>query len=292
MIPLTYCYPWTKGTRDEQKQWMREFAESGVNHLVLTSSLFGEGCRDTGYLLTFYQDMQEFGLDFVDSHALWGPWSDPGMPIPEWKETLLLRHRMTFQFCRQFGVKTMAFHTGSTFNGIFGANLTLEDYYKALISSLEILLPEAEKCGMIIALENQWTPLNHSTILLKVMEYFNSPYLGLCYDSGHGNLMEKGSQFPGETVVPVIWDDLGTPVIWEENLLEKFAPWLVNCHMHDNRGIKDEHLHPGKGTIDWDRIRRVLKTASRLQSIQNESSLHESPIQEYCRIFQDMFKNL
>ena len=67
MIPLTYCYPWTKGTRDEQKQWMREFAESGVKHLVLTSNLFGEGCRDTGYLLTFYQDMQEFGLDFVDS---------------------------------------------------------------------------------------------------------------------------------------------------------------------------------------------------------------------------------
>ena len=102
MVPLTYCFPWVKGSREERKQWMREFAEAGANHLVLTSELLGRGCADTGFLMDFSRDMSEFGLDFVDSHALWGTWSDPGMPLAEWREALLLRHKLTFRFCAGF----------------------------------------------------------------------------------------------------------------------------------------------------------------------------------------------
>lgn len=289
MIPLTFCYPWLKVDREKQKQVMAEFAENGVQHLVLTTGLLEAGMHDTSLLAAFFKDMQEYGLQFTDSHAFWGYWSDPGMPLPEWREIMLLRHRMAFQFCKRFGVKTMAFHTGTTNSAIYGKNLTLDDYYQALISSLEILLPEAERCGVIIALENQWTPLNHSSVLLKVIEHFNSPWLGLCYDSGHGNLAEKGKFLPGETIVPILWDDLGVPVQWEEDLLEKFAPHLVNCHLHDNDGIMDSHQFPGTGTIDWERICSALKTAPRLQSIQNESSLGEASVAEYCRMFQNMF---
>lgn len=289
MVPLTFCYPWLKLERDGQKQKMSEFADNGVKHLVLTTGLLEAGVRESGFLKTFFQDMQEYGLQFTDSHAFWGNFADPGMPLAEWKEIMLLRHFMAFKFCQKFGVKTMAFHTGTTNNTFYGKHLTLDDYYQALISSLEILLPEAEKCDVIIALENQWTPLNHSSILLKVIEYFNSPYLGLCYDSGHGNLSEKGKFLPNDTIVPILWDDLGVPVKWEENLLEKFAPYLVNCHLHDNNGILDNHQWPGTGTIDWNYICKVLKTAPRLQSIQNESALGDHSISEYCQNFQSMF---
>ncbi|MBE6391575.1 MAG: sugar phosphate isomerase/epimerase [Lentisphaerae bacterium] len=289
MVPLTFCYPWLKLTRDEQKQKMAEFADNGVKHLVLTAGLLEAGVRDTGVLNTFFNDMQEYGLQFTDSHAFWGNWSDPGLPLPEWKEIMLLRHRIAFQFCKRFGVKTMAFHTVTTNSNVYGKNLTFDDYYKSLISSLEILLPEAERCDVILALENQWTPLNHSTVLLKIIDFFNSPYLGLCYDSGHGNLTEKGSSLPGETIVPILWDDLGIPVQWEEDLPEKFAPYMVNCHLHDNNGILDSHQQVGTGTVDWGRIRKVLKSAPRLQSIQNESAPGDLPVAEYCRIFQNMF---
>ena len=76
---------------------------------------------------------------------------------------------------------------------------------------------------------------------------------------------------------------------WEENLPEKFAPYLVNCHLHDNNGILDSHQQVGTGTIDWDRIRNVLKSAPRLQSIQNESAIGDLSVAEYCRVFQNMF---
>ena len=292
MVPLTFYYPWLKGDREERKQWMREFAEAGAYHIVLSSELLKAGCGDTGFLLDFSRDMREFGLDFVDSHALWGTWSDPGMPLEEWREALLLRHRLAFRFCLRFGVDTMAFHTGNTFNSVFGEKLTLDDYCRALTDSLEILLPEAEKCGVIIALENQWTPLNHSSVLLKIMEHFDSKHLGLCYDTGHGHLAEQGMNFPETTVVPAIWNDLGVPVKWEERLAEKFSPWMVSCHLHDNHGSRDDHLPPGQGTVDWARIKKVLRDSPRLRNIQNESSPRGVSVAEFCRSFQDLFRDL
>lgn len=289
MKPLTYFFGWTRYQADERRQYLREFANNGARHLVLSSALLEQGAANSGYLINFQAQMQEFGLDFTDAHAMWGLWSDPGMPMAQWREIMLLRHRLSFRLCQQFGVHTIAFHTGNTFNSVFGKDLTIDDYFQALIDSLEILIPEAEKCDVIIALENQWTPLNHTDRLLKVMEYFNSPNLGLCYDSGHGNLMEKGMLFPGQTCVPPIWEDLGVPVEWETNILEKFLPWLVNCHLHDNDGINDQHLFPGQGTVDWSRVKNALRQAPRLQNIQNESSTHPDSIAQSCRTFQELF---
>lgn len=289
---LTHAYPWTTADSDTQKKWMREFAEAGETHIVLTSKLLCEACKEPYHVINFHKEMQNFGLDFVDAHAIWGPWSDPGMPLEEWHEQLILRHRACLRFCSLFGVNTLAFHTGNTSNIFFGKNLTLGDYREILIRSIEELLPHAEKNGVVLTLENQWTPLNQSRILLEVMEYFHSPNLGLCYDSGHGNLTEKGMLFPDKTCVPPVWNDFGIPVVWEENLIEKFAPWMVNCHLHDNNGKDDEHQLPGHGTVDWIRIKKALRQAPRLQNIQNESAPHDYTIQQICMVYRELVKEL
>ena len=288
---LTHCLPWTEWSREERTARMRELAELGETHIVLTSDLLQEAAFEPDYLITFAREMESFGLTFTDSHALWGIWSDLGIPLPEWKEILLLRHRMALRFCQRYGVTTMTFHVGTTFNSIYGKDLKLEDYRRALTSSLDILLPEAEKCGVVIALENQWTPLNHSSVLLPIMEEYRSPHLGLCYDSGHGNLTEKGMSFPDKSCDPSVWKEFGEPVKWEENLAEKFSPWIVNCHLHDNNGMRDKHKLPGEGTVDWDRILKVLRGSPRLQCIQNESIPGENTIPHVCRVFRELLRD-
>lgn len=35
--------------------------------------------------------------------------------------------------------------------------------------------------------------------------------------------------------------------------------WLVNVHLHDNHGFGDEHLVPGRGEIDFERVLGALK---------------------------------
>ena len=82
----------------------------------------------------------------------------------------------------------------------------------------------------------------HEARWLKWLEIFRSP-----------------ARLPDKTIVPILWDDLGVPVQYEEDLLEKFAPYLVNCHLHDNDGITDSHQQPGTGTIDWAEVRNTIE---------------------------------
>ena len=148
---------------------------------------------------------------------------------------------------------------------------------------------QLERYGVILALENQWTPLNQSRILLEVMEYFHSPFLGLCYDSGHGNLTEKGGKSPEKSCVPPVWNDFGIPIVWEENLIEKFVPWMVNCHLHDNDGSTDSHSLPGEGNVDWHKVIPMLKRAPRLAVVQSEVCLMPRySVKQLCAAFEKL----
>ena len=269
---------------------MRRFSDCGEHHLVMTSSLLEAGCAKTEYLLAFAEDMRDFDLDFVDAHAPWGGWSDPAMPLDEWKEVLLMRHRMCFRFCRYFGIRTVTFHTGNPRSDIYKRKFTFEDYCRSMIRTLEQLLPEAEKCGIIIALENQWTPLNRIETLLQTIEHFRSPNLGLCFDSGHANVIEKGMDFPNQAGAPKYWSDVDMPVQWETKVVERMAPHVVNCHLHDNN-CGDEHLLPGLGSVDWQRVKTALRGAPRLLCLQNECKAKYYTIEEICRTFQELLRD-
>jgi sugar phosphate isomerase/epimerase len=44
------------------------------------------------------------------------------------------------------------------------------------------------------------------------------------------------------------------------NYLERYAGQLVHLHFHDNHGEADEHLIPGEGSLDWDRILSTIES--------------------------------
>ncbi|OQA85282.1 MAG: endonuclease 4 [Lentisphaerae bacterium ADurb.Bin242] len=291
-IPVTHlCYPLASLPDSVHAPILREYAANGAKHIVLASSLIGRMLQEPDFIFKMKKTLAETGLDFCDAHAPWGTWSDLGIPLGEYRKLAVAQQRAAIRLCGIFGVTTMAFHTGTTFNSVFGKNRTLEDYYQALLRSLEELLPTADECGVIIALENQGTPLNHSGRLLRIVQEFNSPRLGLCYDTGHGNVAEKGRGCPEKTYLPGIWNDAGLEVEWEENLIEKFLPWLVNCHLHDNDGMNDQHKLPGDGVVDWKRIVSNLEKAPRLHNIQNEAITtypNGYTIKGACRLFNEL----
>ena len=65
---------------------------------------------------------------------------------------------------------------------------------------------------------------------------------------------------------------------FDEHILEKMLPHIVNCHLHDNHGYIDEHINIGQGNIDWEKLIPVLKTAPRLKCVQCEVILNKLPI--------------
>ncbi len=100
--------------------------------------------------------------------------------------------------------------------------------------TFDALEPVAREHGVRIALENgPFKTIRHALSL------YSPEFLGLCYDSGHGNLIPEGL-----------------------DELESLKGRLISVHLHDNDSTRDWHRFVYSGTIDWDRLVRILASSS------------------------------
>lgn len=144
-------------------------------------------------------------------------------------------------------------------------------FWDALYSSLDALEPVARALGVRIAVENLNDP-GHWGIVTHVLEDYPPDFVGLCYDSGHGNKGEDGLAH-----------------------LERLKDRLIAVHLHDNDGTADQHLIPFTGTVDWDRLIQIvgsshctgpvnLEAMMQHTGIRDESVFLERSFDAACRI--------
>ena len=263
-VPVTFAYEFDHTDDFTRPCVLHEFAANGARYMVLTDVLLAQLLQRHGLRKMLAQEMANEGLRFCDSHAPFGPYLDLNCPVQAARGEMLLRLKLVLEIAASFGVKTMTIHTG---NETAFPEFPLEEQYDWVKRSLAELLPFAEQLGMVIAIENIWFQINTPDRLLGIKKEFPTDALGFCYDSGHANLMNRGRDFP-ESSPYRAWGK--TPVVWEDRALEKMLPHVVNCHLHDNDGVSDQHRNPGRGTVDWPHIAGLLKQAPRLQCIQSE----------------------
>ena len=105
--------------------------------------------------------------------------------------------------------------------------------------------------------------------------------------------MDRGRDYP-EGIACAYWkrDNSGIPC-WNDNIAEKMLPEIVNCHLHDNFGDKDQHDLPGRGNINWQKLKEQLSRAPRLQVIQSEVITRRNgiSIKELVQTFNNIFNN-
>jgi len=101
---------------------------------------------------------------------------------------------------------------------------------KIFRKSLETLLKNAEKLKIKLAVENMLPgrPFDKIDAIKKILNEFHSPFLGVCFDTGHANVTEG---------IPEIFGTI--------------KDFIFDFHIHDNDGTKDMHLQPPYGNIDW-----------------------------------------
>ena len=167
---------------------MDEFAKNGAKHLVLSDEFICRMQRTPNFANTLRTEMANAGLTFVDSHAPFGWWEDMDVPVESARPLMLERLRLAMRIVAQFEVDTITIHVGNA-PACFGDEYSLDYYHTCILRSIEALLPLAEELKMVICVENIWTPLNTAEKLLDMIDHFKSPYLGICYDAGHANLM-------------------------------------------------------------------------------------------------------
>jgi sugar phosphate isomerase/epimerase len=107
---------------------------------------------------------------------------------------------------------------------------------ESALTALEHLGAFARPLGVRLLVENlpgESTTPEHLAIILE-MGHLNN--VGVCLDLGHAHL------------APGIPDAIAT-----------LSNRIASVHVHDNHGLKDEHLWPGDGTIDWPTTAKNLK---------------------------------
>ncbi len=265
-VPVTFCAPLADQTPQMRRLVMHEFAVHGAKHLVLTSSLIEQCMREYKLPGQLQKEMAAEGLTFVDSHAPFQGCVDPIYPDASYRRQMITRLKLCLNICAENGVDTFTVHVGNDFHY---PEIPLETHRRNIEDALSQILPEAEACGVTVCIENIWVRSNVSSELIRYVKLFSNPFLGLCFDSGHANLMEKGMNYETNSVTD-LWKRVGCEPIWQEHILEDMLPFTVNCHLHDNFGQFDDHTLPGKGNIDWQHIVTLLKQAPRLKNIQSE----------------------
>ena len=82
----------------------------------------------------------------------------------------------------ELGISTLRIFGG--YHKSIGPGHTMDyaDGLTQVIKCIEKILPEAEKCGVVLALENHGRIPGLPEELLYIMKYFDSKYLGICFD--------------------------------------------------------------------------------------------------------------
>ena len=287
-IPITFCYNFSLYEEARRRQILHEFAVNGAKHMVLTDRMVKQIMAEPEWADILNREMAAEGLTFVDSHAPFGAKHDLYNLYPEDFDALILRHKLHLNIAALMNVDTIAMHIG---NDNICPEIPKPELFDRTCRVIDALLPEAEKCGVVIGIENAWTPSNTADVMLKIKKEFPSDYLGFCYDSGHANIMENG-KLHSENNADIYWHSAGVDQVqWDDQLPEKLQSDIVNCHLHDNRGDGDEHRLPGIGIVNWQRVVNILKHAPRLRSIQSEVSIFYASVsvKELVNKFNSLF---
>ena len=103
-------------------------------------------------------------------------------------------------------------------------------------TALEHLGAFAKPLGVRVLVENLTSDATTPEHLVTILQMAHLTQIDVCLDLGHAHM------------APGITEAIG--------LLGKR---IGEIHVHDNHGLKDEHLWPGDGTIDWPAALEALK---------------------------------
>ena len=246
-----------------------EFAANGAGAVAINEWMAARLLDERRYY-TSLENMAKGTIKLFEIHAPFGECWDLNCSVISRREQMIAEHIRCMNYAAEMGCKTYVIHVGA-WDCIFRPEISLERMRELALDALEKLLPAAEKTGIVLAVENSFEMSNAPDEVLWLLNHFDSPFLGCCFDVGHANYMA-----PAADGKPKAYSVHQVDKAWRGNLIqepaafEKLCPHIVTCHIHDNKGLGDDHALPGNGTVDWGKLMPELLKAPRLISCQSE----------------------
>lgn len=117
------------------------------------------------------------------------------------------------------------------------------DYFSALV-------PALKETGVVVCIENLFmsqqgqpkipnacSKAEDLAELIDTLNEMHGPYFAACLDTGHALIV-------GEEPC---------------HMLKVLGSRTKVLHVHDNKGVQDDHTAPGTGIIDWEKLMKTLK---------------------------------
>lgn len=174
-------------------------------------------------------------IRFWSVHAPFGGQNNLAHPDEKIRRRTVELHKFILERARAVGASCLIIHPS-------GSPRTEGERAKAwdwLRESLDELLPFAEELGIILSVENMLPDAaigSDPAQLSGFLASYFSPYLRLCFDTGHAHIA-------------------GNAHLW----LESVAQSVGTYHIADNDKVRDLHLPPGYGTVPWDLLAPILE---------------------------------
>lgn len=164
----------------------------------------------------------EHGLEYIQAHAPY-PRDYTALDTAGRKasDEAVLR---SMEFASALGIPHIVVHP------IRGTARDNAAYFSSLL--------ERQETPIVIAIENMETrgEIWDADTLMEITEAL-SPMAGICLDTGHAHM--AGADIP--------------------DFIRTAGSRLIGLHAADNNGKEDQHLLPGFGTIEWERVMEALK---------------------------------
>jgi sugar phosphate isomerase/epimerase len=159
---------------------------------------------------------------------------NPGAADPMVHEVTSRRYQQALEAAVRLGAQLIVFHPGYDV-WRYGEQQLL--WLEQNLRFWPPLLKVAASSGCIMTLENIFEP--EPLLLARLLNTLSSPWLGHCFDIGHWHLFASVSM---------------------EDWFSALGGRLRHLHLHDNFGVKDDHLPIGEGSIDYAPLFAHLRT--------------------------------
>ena len=176
--------------------------------------------------------VEELGMEAYSFHAPFSDHIDISSSDASLREQALVEILQAAEAAAMFQVRYFVIHPGPE-HWDFNEEKQRLDRLKWAAETLNRVAERCKELGIGCILENKLPHLlfARTSDMLWILSTMDSVDVGVCLDTGHANL---------------------TGDIY--SVMHKLGPHLRMIHAHDNHGTGDEHLAPGNGNIDWNRL--------------------------------------
>ena len=243
MAPLTG--PTSAGTGEASKNpWKKAFMLGGVSKGSPLASF--QLLRDAGFEGVELISPNDFDLNDVLSardktgltiHGVSGSrhWQDAlSDPDPQVVARGMAAIRREFADCKAYGGTTVL-----VVPAVVNRKVGYRDAYKRSQKCIRELIPDAEKHGVKIAIEEVWNKFLLSPLeFARYIDEFESPWVGAYFDVG--NVVEFG---------------------YPEEWIRELGKRILKVHIKEYKKEKQFSYRLGEGEIDWAAVRTALSEA-------------------------------